>query len=511
MRSMTSLLSGGSAAAADEPDVFPRVFTAPPAASSAGQEAIDLARLAGLHLDPWQQHVLRVGMGEKPDGRWAAFEVCVNVPRQNGKGAIIEARELWGLFLGGEELLLHSAHEFKTAKQAFKRIERLIKGCPDLHKRVKTYRQTVGEEAIELHTGETLRFIARSGGSGRGFTGHSNHLDEAMILGDDAMGALMPTMSAVPNPQIWYYGSAGIGSPSKQLGRLRARALAAMESGEPDPSLAYFEWSVDAHRDECTRVCAEHDDADDPAAWKRANPALGIRISEEHIRNERLSMSSDIFARERLGVGTYPADGTDAWRVIGEDAWRALADGRSAMADPVAFAIDTTPERSHTAICAAGANGDAVHVEVVDHRPGTGWAAGRLAELVEKWKPCAVVIDEGGPAGSLIPAIRRALEEIGLSEDEVDELLLIPKSRQVGAACGQFYDGVAEQRIVHLDQAPLSTALAGADKRPIGDGWAWARRGVGVDISPLMGVTFAAWGHAERHDKEPEGAPNLWL
>ncbi|WP_228023103.1 hypothetical protein [Streptomyces acidicola] len=37
------------------------------------------------------------GMAEDAEGRWAAFEVCANVPRQNGKGAIIEARELWGL------------------------------------------------------------------------------------------------------------------------------------------------------------------------------------------------------------------------------------------------------------------------------------------------------------------------------------------------------------------------------------------------------------------------------
>jgi hypothetical protein len=512
MRSMTSLLDAPHGV---EPDgaQTPRISTVPQTRlSSAGQEAVELAALAGLTLDPWQQRVLDHGLAERAGGSWAAFEVCVNVPRQNGKGAIIEARELAGLFLLGEKLILHSAHEFKTSIVAFRRIEQLIMGCPDLRKRVLRVRKTTGEEAIELVTGQVLRFLARSGGSGRGFTGDCNILDEAMILGDDAMGALMPTMSAVPNPQIWYLGSAGIGSLSVQLGRLRARALAAMETGEPDPSLAYFEWSVDAHRDECRPGCRDHDDADDPAAWAKANPALGIRISQEHVRNERLSMGSGgIFERERLGVGSYPSDAADAWRVIGEDAWRALADGRSSMQDPVAFAIDTTPERSHTAICVAGANGEAVHVEVVDHRPGTGWAAGRVAELVEKWKPCALVIDEGGPAGSLIPAVRKALEEIGLSEDEVDELLLIPKSRQVAAACGQFYDGVAEQRIVHLDQAPLATALAGADKRPIGDGWAWARRGVGVDISPLMGATFAAWGHAERADEEPEGAPNLWL
>jgi hypothetical protein len=71
----------------------PPIQTAPPSVSSAGQEAIDLAAKAGLKLDPWQQHVLRVGMGEAPDGSWSAFEVAVNVPRQNGKGGIIEARE----------------------------------------------------------------------------------------------------------------------------------------------------------------------------------------------------------------------------------------------------------------------------------------------------------------------------------------------------------------------------------------------------------------------------------
>lgn len=128
-----------------------------------------------------------------------------------------------------------------------------------------------------------------------------------------------------------------------------------------------------------------------------------------------------------------------------------------------------------------------------------------------KWQPVAVVIDEGSPAGSLIPAVRKALEEAGMDEQEIDDLLLHPKARQVAAACAQFYDAAVEQTITHLGPGPLSTALAGADKRPIGDGWAWKRRGVGVDISPLMGATFAMWGYAERKDAEPEGAPNLWI
>ncbi|GAA1283616.1 hypothetical protein GCM10009579_51300 [Streptomyces javensis] len=467
--------------------------------SSAGQEAVELARRAGLVLDPWQQFVLDEGMREKADGNWAAPEVCVNVPRQNGKGGIIEARELWGLFIGGEELILHSAHEFKTAKNAFKRIERLIRGCPDLHKRVKQYRQTVGEEWVELHTGQMLRFIARSGGSGRGFTADCIVLDEDMILGDDAMAALAPTLAAVDNPQTWYLGSAGIGHQSVQLGRLRRRALAALETGVPDPTLAYFEWSIDEHRDECGQGCTEHDDVAAADSVLKANPALGYRLTMEKCANERLTLGDALFARERLGVGVYPSDSADTWQVIGEDVWRALADATSAPSDPLAFAIDTTPERSHSAIGVAGLSGAATHVEVVDHHPGTGWVLDRACELQERHNPRCWVVDEGGPAGSLIPDLRKR----GLN-------VISPKTRQIAQACAQFYDAAAEQSLVHIDNAPLAAALAGAQQRPLGDAWAWARRGVSVDISPLVAVTLAKWGLGADVEEDTDPLNNIW-
>ncbi|MGW1546620.1 terminase [Streptomyces sp. NPDC002346] len=471
----------------------PRVFTAPSYTSTAGQEAVELAAVAGLMLDEWQQFALHVGLGERPDGSWSAFEVAVNVARQNGKGGIIEARELAGLFLLGERLILHSAHEFKTSVEAFRRIVALVTNTDSLRKRVKAVRKTTGEEAIELLTGQRLRFLARSGGSGRGFTGNCNILDEDMILGDDAMGALMPTMAAVQDPQVWYLGSAGIGSPSVQLARLRRRALAAMESGEPDPSLAYMEWSIDPHVRECAPDCTEHDDPLSPLSVAKANPALGYRLTLEHTERERLTMSPEIFARERLGVGAYPSEEGDTWQVIGEDAWRALAaaeahpearaeDG-SVIPGRVAFSIDMTPERSHAAICVAGPWRGGTHVEVIDHRPGTGWVVERAKALQEKWKPRCWVVDPGGPAGSLIPEL----------EDELGVEVVRPKVRDIAAACGQFYDAVSNQSLSHHDEAPLATALAGAQKRPLGDAWAWARRGV-VDISPLVAVTNARWG-----------------
>ncbi len=488
----------------------PRLFTAPPVfQSSAAQEAVELAAMAGLELFPWQQHVLDIGMRERADGKWAAFECCVNVPRQNGKGGIIEARELAGLYLLKEHLIVHSAHEFKTSRVAFQRIQSLILGHPDLRKRVKKILNNTTETSITLVTGQSLQFIARSGGSGRGFTGDLNILDEAMSLGDDAMGALMPTVSAVPNPQLWYLGSAGIGTPSVQLGRLRRRAQAALEAGEPDPSLAYFEWSVDPHVDECSPGCTEHDDANDPQSWARSNPSLGYLISHEYLRNACASMGGGIFEREHLGVGSYPSDEADTWQVIGEGAWRSLAaadahpEARNPDGSPipgaVAFAIDMPPERTHTAIAVAGPWRGGTHVEVPEHRPGTDWVVERAKELHERWKPRCWVVDAGGPAGSLIPDLEKAL---GVK-------VVSPKTREIAQSCGQFYDAVTDQSLSHHDPAPLATALAAAQKRPLGEAWAWARRG-GADISPLVAVTFAKWGLGAEAEPVGNVIDNVW-
>lgn len=288
-------------------DQYPRIESVPPPALSlAGAEAVELAAGVGIVLDPWQAHVLDRSLGERGDGKWSAFEIGLICSRQNGKGTILEARELAGLFLFGEELLLHSAHEFKTASDAFRRIAATVQDNRQFSRHVKRIRTANGSEMIELKSGQRLRFVARSAGSGRGFSADVVILDEAYELGDKEMEALLPTLSARPNPQVWYASTAG-NPASTQLGRIRERGL---RGG--DPSLAFFEWS------------AEEDD--DPAAretWAKANPGLGIRITEEYVRREQASLSVDGFARERLSIGDYPIEGADDWSTIGRDAWEA--------------------------------------------------------------------------------------------------------------------------------------------------------------------------------------------
>lgn len=473
----------------------PRISSIPPYTTSAGRDVIDLAATAGLVLDPWQEYCLLHGMGEREDGKWAAFECAVVVSRQNGKGGIFEARCLAGLFLLDERLLLYSAHEFKTATEMFLRMKALVDNTDAFRRRVRRIRTSHGDEGIELLSGQRLRFVARSTGSGRGFSGDVNIMDEAFNLPDTAVDALMPTMSARPNPQVWYGSSAADKSiaPCEQLARVRRRGIAG-----DDPSLFYAEWSIDPHTDQCARddegvvTCTDHDNPDDPVSWAKANPALGIRISEEHVARERASMGAKGFGRERLGVGDWPVDVESQWEVIPEAKWRALADESSELVGRVAFGVHVSPDRQWAAIGVAGRRADGLtHIEVIDHRPGTKWVTERAVQLVQRWDPCAIVVDAGSPAGSLI------------ADFEAEGLEVVkPTAREVTHAFGQVLDAVApeqgEPSLRYMPHPALDAAVAGAVTRKLCDARAWDSRAASVDICPLVAVTGAAWGFATR-------------
>jgi len=329
-------------------------------------------------LDPWQRLVLDDILGVRDDGMWAAFETCTVVQRQNGKGAIIEAIELAGLFLLGEYLILHSAHEYKTAQEAFLRIKALIEGCPDLSRHVKVIREANGEQQVILMSGARLRFVARSKGSGRGFSGQRNILDESFALTRTQLAALLPTMSAQQNPQMNLFSTVPDADTAPVpeeavLPMVHERAVAALESGRPG-RLAYHDWSA-----------PRGVDPTDPQWWYETNPALGIRIAEDYVAAEAAALGERKFGTERLGIWDDPKG--LAWLVIPEVDWLAASDPDSAALDPVGFAVVLSTDRQWASICAAGAREDGLlHVTVVDRREGTGWVIPRLRELVEKWR-----------------------------------------------------------------------------------------------------------------------------
>ena len=444
----------------------PRVELCPTAAySDLAEDTIALCAAVGLNLDPWQEHVVRGMLGERLDGKFVAPRVGIVVPRQQGKGVILEARALAGLFLLKEPFIIWTAHELKTAQAAFLRLRGWIDAAPDLAKHVRQYYTGNTENSIVLNDGRTLRFLARTAGSGRGLTGSTLILDEAYALKDNQLAALSPVLTTAKNPQTIYTSSAGM-PDSEVLERIREQGMDPSTTG-----LAYFEWSAP-------------DDAelDDMSALAQANPGLGTRLSLERVAEERADWTDEVFRRERLGI----------WAKVGGDsavspaAWRRCVDPQSQPGDRVAFAVDVPPTRDMATIAAVSDRGDGVwHVSIVAREEGTAWVPDRLAELKERWSPVAIVLDEGSAAGALLPDIKRA------------RVRTVPLSgRQHAQACGAVFDAVQQRRLAHVGYADLDRAVEAAQMKvmPGSTLWKWARRSQADDISPLIAVTNAWHG-----------------
>lgn len=440
--------------------------------ASSGPDVVEFAASAGLFLDDWQAWVLDEALAERADGLWAAFESALIVPRQNGKGSILEALEIYHLFVLRSSLIVHSAHEFKTAREHFLRMQSLIKGCPELWDQVRPgsggYIHTgAGSESIGLAPsagGARLNFIARSRGSGRGFSGDLVVLDEAFNLPIEAVGAMGPSLSAMPNPQVWYTSSAPH-ADSKVLHGVRNRGLA--ETGK---RLFFAEWSN-----------APGVDPEDESAIANANPGYPHRLTPENISAERdmLRDLGDELIRERMGVPSMEDNGAG---VFGPGKWAGCLYPKSQIDGPVSLALDVAPGMAFASFAAAGTCADGLgHIELAERAPGTGWVVDRAKSLAAKWgRPIA--IDPKGPVAGLIEDLEAAKVP----------LLKMPDG-QMQAACSTLQERVQAGTIRHLGQQPLDDAVAGAQIRVVGDAWRWTRTGSSVDISPLVAGTVAYW------------------
>jgi hypothetical protein len=194
----------------DAPElVRPAHLWVPDRVSSAGADVVDLAATYGRFFDPEQALVMDALMSEGADGNWAALEAAVICSRQNLKTFALECLVLAKLYLFGDRLVIWSAHLFDTAQESFRNLDEIVTNYDHLRKRVKVISRANGDEGIELTTGQRIKFKARSKSGGRGLTGDTVILDEAFALQSGHMGALMPTLSARPNPQILYGSSAG--------------------------------------------------------------------------------------------------------------------------------------------------------------------------------------------------------------------------------------------------------------------------------------------------------------
>lgn len=455
----------------------PRVRVAPSFTIDDGLDACDFAAAYGYEMDDWQQDVLRCWLGRTDDDKYAAKTCGILCPRQQGKNAILEVRELFGAVVLHERIL-HTAHEVKTAMKAFQRLKRFFgekandpkAEYPELNALVKRIRNTNGQEAIELWTGGSVEFSARSTGAARGFTVDVTIYDEAQALTDAHINASLPAKSAAPskNPQTIYTGTPPTyGSPAEVFGRIRKNASAG------EPRMCWHEWSV-----------AEIGDVTDRSRWYACNPAMPHRVTEEAVEEELQNMSADGFAMERLCW--WPEQASNAAIPAGE--WDACGSDEPAPDGLICYAVKFSPDgmRGTLAVCSKPEDGKP-RIEVVEARAmsrGISWFADWLE--ARKGTAAQITIDGMSNAQPLIDELLRR----GVSKRAV----VRPRPADMASACSLLLNGVHEGKLTHYRQEALDQSAKRSKKRHIGNDGGWGFADNDSDATLIEACALAYWG-----------------
>lgn len=481
--------------------ILPRVANYPPYLTSAGTEIVDLMFQLGRPLDPWQAWILTHGLGQVEDEvgdlEMAADTCGCWVSRQNGKGDLIMALEVGWLWLFGVPLSVHTAHQYRTAKEGFLRLKQLYEENEEaLGRSVGHIWSGAGQHGIELtrkFKSARLNFLARAGSAGLGFSVPKLVMDEAQMLDADLMQTLMPTMSAQPDSQIWFFGT----PPRKDT----AWIYKIKERGEANGGgVAWFDYGID-YIDPSTPEFAEV--VSDPETWRQTNPSIGVRRpNKTGVRMkaatgelETLGLSME-FAMERCGMW-LPKARTAGDHAIDPKVWRSRIAAKPEVPGDIALAFHVNARRTHATIMWAGKIDGYWRIGIADHRPGTSWLLPRLAELKVKYAPVAVTVDARSETTI------DELKTIGIKLPEDEERpkrgdLILPSMSDVATAYGMIVDAANNSQLLHHNEPPLNSAVI-VPARPLAGGATFDHK-TGVEVGPSTGAGLAMWAFMKRID-----------
>lgn len=447
---------------------------------------------AGIYFDRWQQGLGSVALGCRENGQYASSVGgnTLSIPRQVAKTFFVRC-VVTGLCLEFPDThWVWTSHHGTTTNKTFQNFQALVQRKsirqhlkPD---RSNGIRSTNGQQQIAFRNGSMIQFGAREQGFGRGMDEVDGEVfDEAQILSIDALEDMVPATNQAKHPHgglLFFMGTPPRPKdPGEAFTEKRQKAL----DGKTTDAL-YVE------------ISAEHGtDPEDESKWSTFNPSYPARTPRESMLR-MLENIPNADSREREMMGIWPQNATG---LIYPDQWSALTDPQSTPLDPVAFGVYIGRGRNVAEIAVAGYRADGnIHVGIVPHvsgsrdgkMSGTSWIAPRVKELHDKWKPCAVVIDEKSEAGALIEDI----VTLGVPVEKTT-------ATTMAAACVKFLSAVNEGQIRHHGATDLQASVCAGKPRDLLDSWAWDRKDRNSDITQLVAVTLALHGLIAHGRQQP--------
>lgn len=308
-------------------------------------------------LEDWQANeIIRPLFGTVNDDGTRRYRLAyVEIPRKNGKSEVAAGVALKLLTSDGEPgaEVYSAACDREQASLVYDVAAQMVRQHPALRGRCKI---TDSRKNIAVpKTGSKYRVVSADGGRQHGLNPSGVIFDEVHTQRKRALWDAMTMGSDTRvQPLIFAISTAGVPDDAPVWWELHEYARQVREGIFDDPTL--FSIHYGANHD---------DDFDDPAVWKRANPALGTFLSLDSFRAgwqkaRRIPGEWNEWLRYRLNVPTQQAD---RWLSLPE--WDACAD----RIDPTALrgrecyaGLDLSTRRDITALVLAFPGEDGIRL-----------------------------------------------------------------------------------------------------------------------------------------------------
>src|SRR6266566_353985 len=239
-----------------------------------GGRAVQVARMLGKDLMPWQRHVLDVALEVDPvTGLPAYREVVLTVPRQSGKTTTLLSLMVHrSLGFARPQRITYTAQTRLAAREKWQYEHLPLLQKSPLGGMFRPVLQR-GEERIVWDNGSIYGIESTQETAGHGNTLDLGIIDEAFARVDAAgEQAMRPAMVTRADAQLWVVSTAGKAKDKSAYlwGKVQA-GRARLDAG-PGSGIAYFEWSAPVDADPA-----------DPLVWRDCMPALGHTITEATI------------------------------------------------------------------------------------------------------------------------------------------------------------------------------------------------------------------------------------
>ena len=466
-------------------------------ARTEGPMATKLANIYGLPPHPWQSLILNDWLALDDDGRLLNSMCVVPVPRQNGKTGVCDPRETWGLVKRGE-WILHTAHEYQTAKLAFDRLRKKFgtkkndprAQFPELNRLVSHYTTGANQMILDLKNGAHIEFRTRGGNddAGRGGTFDLVVVDEAQNYTDAQDATLSPLNSAAPHgsPQTILMGT--VPDPTKAQKGEKFTSIRTGLHQDPRVGECIHEWGAQ-----------EVGNVNDVSRWYQFNPSLGYQLLEPALLKDARTMNADTFAREHLGW--WPETMSTVRPIAAKD-WDACRTDNPSKEGLVTYAVKFSSDGA-IGTMAACHKGEKPFVYVVDSRSlnsGLGWFVEKL--LAHSSEAAQIVIDGQGNAQTLTDRL--------LDAGVPKKAIIRPRACDITAATASMCNAVRERSVTHFGQPALDVSATRSRTRRIGTGGGWGFQSTDEADATLIEACALAYWSAMTTKRDPKRKAVVW-